>query len=608
MHHSLQAEAHTRSHVGPDAKAQRASQVVPLGPEMRRTANRVKAPTNAAVSNARSQGSTAGSQARAREQAIAANGHEDIASQMAASHAERARYAKAPPPALLHQTGPAAMHGAVASADAAIAGVAHTVKSQPAHLHPFVLERAAHASQLHSKLPPFDHVKFTAIDLHHPLPAVNTAPIDAAQKHSDQRYERTNQRIDQMGNIPAPVVRMPSGQTSGKTKDGRPTREAAIANIEHDVIHKANAEAPAKMKQAAAGAQHEVSASVGRTRGTAQQTVATQLTGHKSHAQEIHGGKPLTTGAQAAAHAYPQVQAHQAAATQASERMRGEITTAKITATTNVQVARGHRDQQVATAHQNYNTAVHGQLMPGYQQAQQQAHADFNTADVTAQHRMRGDQEQAHAAAETQRTAAKAKADADTHAHEAQLHSQQAAAHASHDHQVAAANIAHEAKMTHAQQQADQHVQQDQSRMEDKVTQTQTKGQADADAKLRDGETGYNDEISRGQGEADAVKAKAERDAAAKKAQAEASKNKGGGGGLFGKSSTPSPARSPASSTLRRRSSTQRSTWSSPSWRRLVPLRWRSSRKRARPRSQSWMRSSRRSRASSPRPPRRSVR
>ena len=82
----------------------------------------------------------------------------------------------------------------------------------------------------------------------------------------------------------------------------------------------------------------------------------------------------------------------------------------------------------------------------------------------------------------------------DRAAHQQQLASQQQAASASHDQQVAAANTQHDQQMQQAQQQSDQQIQQHQADMQGQVSQRQAQGK---DFNLRScpsSESGWHEE------------------------------------------------------------------------------------------------------------------
>ena len=532
---AITSEAQTQSKVGPEAASARAAQINPLGPQMATTGHSADAPMASASTSAQAEGTTAGTQAKANEAAREAQGKQQVSSQMTGAQAERSQFAAMPPPPILQQTAAGAMAPVTQAAQTAVQAAASAVSASVANLDPAAVARAHAAGAVSSTLPAFDAGRFAALDQHAPLPQTNTTSVDAANAVAASTYAQTTAQIQTLANIPAPVANAPSSPGAGtKTSGGYPTREAAIAEVEQQVTAQANAQGPGQMKAAAAPVQAQLTNHVTTNQQTAQAQQTTALAEAQAHAQAIAQQPPPITGAQAAAAAKPQYDAHQAEATQAHTQLQQSITQAQQTAQTGVTQSKGQRDQQVSTAQSGYTQDVQGQVMPQYATAQAAANQGFQQASSTAQTTLGSDQQTAQTQAAADADAAKAKADADISSHQTALHAQQTQAAASHQQQAASATAAHDAQMRQQQTQMDAHVQQQQSDMHSQVSAKQTEGQAQINSHLNEGEQGYQSQIAQGTEQANAEKAKAEAAAAAKKQEADAEKKKHSGGFLGG--------------------------------------------------------------------------
>ena len=532
---AITSEAQTQSKVAPEASAARQTQISPLGPQMQTTGHSADAPMASSSSSSQAQGQAAAAQGKAQEAAKDAQGKAQVASQMSGAQAERSQFAAMPPPPILQQTSAAAMAPVTQAAQTAVQAAARAVSASAANLDPAVVARGHAAGAASSTLPPFDASRFAAIDQHPALPPPNTASIDAANATAQQTYAQSQQQIQSIANIPAPTVNAPVGAGAGqKTKGGYPTREAAIAEIEQQVTQQSSAQAPGQMKAAAAPVQEQLNTHVSTQQAQAQAQTQAKVGEATAQANEIATRQAPITGAQAAAQAQPQYQAHQAEATAAHTQMQSSITTAQGTAQAGVTAAKAQRSAAVQTAQSGYTQDVQGQVMPQYTAAQQQAQTSFQTQNQTAQTTLSTDQQTAQTQAQTQADAAKAKADADISAHNAQLDQQRQQAVTSHQQQAQQATQTHEAQMTQQQAQMDAQVQSHQSEMHSQVAAQQAQGQQEVNQHLTEGEQGYQQQISQGQSQADAEKARAEQEAAAKKAQADEEKKKHSGGILGG--------------------------------------------------------------------------
>ena len=530
---AISAEAQTQSKVAPEAAAARQAQINPLGPQMTTTGHSADAPITGASSNAATQSTQAAASGRAREAAEAASARQQIQTQATGGQAERAQFAAMPPPPILAQTSAAAMQPAVAGIQAAVEATAHAVAQSPAVLDPNAIARGHAAAATSATLPPFDAERFNQIDQHPPPPALNTANVDTAHQNAAQTYAQATAAVDNLGNIPPPIVNAPGGDTGEKTSGGYPTREAAIAKIEQQVAQQSNAQAPAQMKSGAAVVQGQLNTHITTNKSQTEAQTATGVSSAQSQAAEIAARPPPITGAQAAAQAQPAYQAHQTAATTAHQQMQTQIAGAQASAQGSVATAKGERQAAVQGAQNTYHQTVQGQVMPQYTTAQQTANQQFTNQNQTAQQALGNEQAQAQAQATTQAEQAKTKAETDITAHQAQLDQQRQAAVTNHQQQVTSATAAHEAQMRQQQAQMDQQVQQHQSEMHSQVSAQQAQGQQEINRHLTDGETGYRQQIQQGEQQAAAEKAKADAAAQQKKEEADAEKKKHSGG-LFG--------------------------------------------------------------------------
>ncbi len=532
---AIASEAQTQSKVAPEAAAARASQINPLAPQMATTGKSADAPMASAHSSAQAEGSSAASQAKANEASREAQGTAQLASQMTGAQAEPSQFAAMPPPPILQQTAAGAMAPVTQAAQTAVQAAAGAVSASAVNLDPAVVARGHAAGAVSSTLPAFDAGRFAAIDQKPPLPQPTTASVDAANQVAAGTYAQANAQIQNLANIPAPVASAPSSAGAGtKTSGGYPTREAAIADVEQQVTAQSNAQGPGQMKAAAAPVQQQLTNHVTTNQQSAQTQQATAIAQAQAQAQAIAQQQPPITGAQAAANAKPQYDAHQQAATQAHQQLQSSISTAQHSAQTGVTQAKGARNQQVSTAQSGYAQEVQGQVMPQYQTAQAAANQGFQAQNQTAQTTLSSDQTTAHTQAASESAAAKAKADADIASHQSALTAQQQQAAASHQQQAAAATAQHNAQMQQQQAQMDAQVQQHQSEMHSQVSAKQSEGQQQISQHLQEGEQGYQSQIQQGTAQANAEKAKAEQEAAAKKAEADAEKKKHSGGFLGG--------------------------------------------------------------------------
>jgi hypothetical protein len=531
---TINAEAATQSRVPPAAQSQKASEVTPLGPVMNTTARSADAPMAAANSSATSSGQAETASGRSSEQAEAASERGAISSQMSGASAQRAQYSAMPPPPIIQQTAPSAMQPLANAAQSAVHAAGAAVAATPAHISPGVIAQGQHAAATNSTLPPFDAARFNQIDHRAPLPPLETSGVDAAHEAAGQTYQAANQQVQQLSNIPAPQIQAPAGPVGAKTETGQPTREAAIARIEQDVVQQGQQQAPAQMKAAAAPVQNQATAHVTGQEAQGRSQAQAQVAQAQAQVHEVSNRPPPITGAQAAAQAHPQYSSHQAEATAAHTQMRNQIAQHQAQAEGQVQTARGQRDASITQAQGQYGSTVQGQVMPQYAAQQNAAHSTFDASKNAASAQMATDQAQAQAQAQTSTDQAHSKADTDISTHQAALASQQSAAYASHQQQVAAADAQHQAQMQQAQSQMDSQVAQHQAQMQSQVSAKQSEGQQQVNDHLTQGEQQYQQQIAQGTAQANAKKAQAEQEAAAKKAQADAEKKKGGGGGIFG--------------------------------------------------------------------------
>ncbi|MDQ3339218.1 MAG: Fic family protein [Myxococcota bacterium] len=534
----LTAEAQTQSRVGPEANTMKQSQVASQKPAFEQTKRSGDAPRQQAVTASTTQGQQASQAGQQRGQSTAQSGNQQIQGQGQQATGERGQLqgvATANSAAVLQQTSPTVMQGATAPAQAAVQAVAAAGRAQQAIVNPAAVARAGQAGATNSQLAPFNAGQFNQIDqtLAQPMPETDMAAADQSKQGAEQTYQQANTQIDQLTNIQPPAISAPQSAGAGTvTKDGHPTRESAIANVEQQVTAQAQAQGPAKMQEAAAPLQQEVKQHTTSAQQAATTSADSQLQQHQAKSQQIKQTPPPTTGAQAAAQAQPQYQAHQAEATAASATMKGEIAGAQTAANAATTQAKSARDQQITQAQANYqqqSTAAQGQ----YTQAQTSAKSQFDSTNQTAQQSMATEQQTAQQAAQQQTTQAQQKADSDIQQQNAQLNSQQQAANASHSQQMDAANQQHDAQVQAAQAQMDGDVSSQQSQMQSQVSAEQSRGQTEVNQHLQEGEQGYTREVQAGEQEAAREQQRAQAEAAEKERQAQAEKDKNSGG-VFG--------------------------------------------------------------------------
>lgn len=535
----LTAEAQTQSKVGPEANAQKQSQVASQKPAFEQTKRSGDAPRQQALTASTTQGQQAGTAGKQRGAAAAQSGNQQIQGQGQGAAAERGQLQSTSMQqgqTVMQQSSPAVMNSAAAPAQAAVAATAAAARAAQAMVNPGAVARAGQAGATPSTLPPFDGAKFGAIDaqLAQPTPEMDMAAADTGKQAAEQTYQQANTQIDQLANIQPPAIAAPAGGGAGaKTKDGQPTRESAIANVEQQVSAQMSAQGPAKMKEAASPLQQEIKQHATSAQQAATTSADSQLAQHKAKEQQIKQQQPPTTGAQAAAAAQPQYQANQAQATAASASMKAEIASAQTAANAGTQQAKAARDASIQQGQAQYQTQA-AAAQQQYSTDQQSAKTAFDAQNQTAQTAMASEQQQATTAAQQQTTQAQQKADADIAQQNAQLNTQQQAANASHQQQMEAANQQHDAQVQAAQAQMDSEVASQQSQMQSQVSAEQTRGNAEVDRHLQEGEQGYQREIQSGEQQAQAEKARAEAEAAEKERQAQAEKDKNSGG-VFGK-------------------------------------------------------------------------
>jgi hypothetical protein len=530
---ALHASVGQRGHVPPASSAQRATEIAPLGPELRRQVPTIEAPARAQLGAA---AATEAHRTAEHDRGAVARVAQDGAAHHAALDAHAAQTAAA----IATQPRPAQLVAGAARLAAHLTETATPVAPAPTAAPVpdagLAVQQAVHASARASQRPP---APARGAALTPPaLPPVSLARGDTARAAVVGNTAQIAEVGAQMRGVAPPALELPARAVptddvgaSAAAEAGvphPPSRAHAIAEIERGIAREVAAQAPAQVQRAGQqlAADYEGQAHADHGAAAAQVTQAT-ADGQRAR-QEIEARPSPVSPAQVDAEAHARWATGEAQATQASATMQTAIAHSEAGARSATTTAAGQRTASVAAARTAQTTAVTAE-QGRFHASQAQAQAQLQTSQAQAQTQLTQQQAVAHQTAQQQTAQAHAQHAQQVSAAQTASQAHQAQARAQHDHQVTSAQTASAAHQQQLQTASDHQVEQQHAQLQQRTDQLHTEGQRQVEAHLRQGEQGYQGRIQQGQSEADAKLREAEAEAARKRAEADAAHAQQGG-------------------------------------------------------------------------------